>query len=302
MHSKKLPYTNEPSPHKSLPEKLQKSYGLDMARHIYTEHKNSNSNLFFSRLTDYKEMIAYYQGDQSVERYKKLFDLHINQDNSWLNIDWRIHNYASKRINIIVDMLAKEHYKARFDASDFLAVERKKEFEVKLKASHLLKGVREKLGLMAEESPDVGRLNFKSIDEIELYMDKDYKDTYAIEAEDAVDHYMNTNDWMQIQKDAALWLSITNTGCVKSHMSKSGEPRLEFCRPDRMVIPRSEFEDFRDMKKVGYLRDIALSTLKIESKGIAIAVNQTVISKSEWNKTQLKENDNITIIKATQGG
>jgi sulfur carrier protein len=42
--------------------------------------------------------------------------------------------------------------------------------------------------------------------------------------------------------------------------------------------------------------------LKIESKGIAIAINQTVISKSDWSTIQLKENDNITIIKATQGG
>lgn len=45
-----------------------------------------------------------------------------------------------------------------------------------------------------------------------------------------------------------------------------------------------------------------VTQLEIESKGIAIAVNQTVISKSEWSKTQLKENDNVTIIKATQGG
>jgi len=42
--------------------------------------------------------------------------------------------------------------------------------------------------------------------------------------------------------------------------------------------------------------------LEIESKGIAIAINQTVISKSDWSTIQLKENDNITIIKATQGG
>ena len=45
-----------------------------------------------------------------------------------------------------------------------------------------------------------------------------------------------------------------------------------------------------------------VAQLEIDSKGIAIAVNQTVISKSEWDKTELKENDNITIIKATQGG
>lgn len=42
--------------------------------------------------------------------------------------------------------------------------------------------------------------------------------------------------------------------------------------------------------------------LTIDEKGIAIAVNLTVISKSDWDKTTLKENDNITIIKATQGG
>jgi sulfur carrier protein len=45
-----------------------------------------------------------------------------------------------------------------------------------------------------------------------------------------------------------------------------------------------------------------INHLKIDDKGIAIAVNFTVIQKSDWGKTKLKENDNITIIKATQGG
>lgn len=48
--------------------------------------------------------------------------------------------------------------------------------------------------------------------------------------------------------------------------------------------------------------DAMVNQLSIDSKGIAIAVNHTVISKSDWSKTPLKENDNITIIKATQGG
>ncbi|MEI6595462.1 MAG: sulfur carrier protein ThiS [Bacteroidota bacterium] len=40
----------------------------------------------------------------------------------------------------------------------------------------------------------------------------------------------------------------------------------------------------------------------ISQKGIAVAVNNTVISKSAWEKYQLNENDKITIITATQGG
>ncbi|GAB4278287.1 MAG: hypothetical protein Kow0068_01850 [Marinilabiliales bacterium] len=37
-------------------------------------------------------------------------------------------------------------------------------------------------------------------------------------------------------------------------------------------------------------------------KGIAIALNGSVISKTNWEKTYLKEGDKILIIKATQGG
>ena len=46
-----------------------------------------------------------------------------------------------------------------------------------------------------------------------------------------------------------------------------------------------------------------LGEIKLNSpKGIAIAINNEVISKSSWEKHQLKENDRVTIIRATQGG
>ena len=37
-------------------------------------------------------------------------------------------------------------------------------------------------------------------------------------------------------------------------------------------------------------------------KGIAVALNNSVVSKPNWTKTELKENDKILIITATQGG
>lgn len=39
-----------------------------------------------------------------------------------------------------------------------------------------------------------------------------------------------------------------------------------------------------------------------KTKGIAVAINQNVIPKTDWEKTSLKANDNVLIIKATQGG
>ena len=39
-----------------------------------------------------------------------------------------------------------------------------------------------------------------------------------------------------------------------------------------------------------------------DTKGIAVAINNSVIPKTNWKKFQLNENDKIIIIKATQGG
>jgi sulfur carrier protein len=40
----------------------------------------------------------------------------------------------------------------------------------------------------------------------------------------------------------------------------------------------------------------------LDQKGIAVAVNNSVIPKATWANKILQENDKITIIRATQGG
>ena len=50
------------------------------------------------------------------------------------------------------------------------------------------------------------------------------------------------------------------------------------------------------------LYEIVFSQLGEQQKGIAIAVNDSVIPKSNWEKHILQSTDHILIIKATQGG
>jgi len=66
-----------------------------------------------------------------------------------------------------------------------------------------------------------------------------------------------------------------------------------------LIFVNNEKKDVSNLKTlVELLESINLNL----SKGIAVAVNNQVVAKGEWSKALLKENDKITIIRATQGG
>jgi len=50
------------------------------------------------------------------------------------------------------------------------------------------------------------------------------------------------------------------------------------------------------------LEEIVLLHTEGNLAGIAVALNQIVIPKSNWKQTTLAPNDNVLIISATQGG
>ena len=39
-----------------------------------------------------------------------------------------------------------------------------------------------------------------------------------------------------------------------------------------------------------------------ERRGVAVAINDAVVSRSSWSTRQLTENDRVLLIQATQGG
>jgi sulfur carrier protein len=51
------------------------------------------------------------------------------------------------------------------------------------------------------------------------------------------------------------------------------------------------------------LNELVLAELNSdETKGVAVALNFSIVPKQKWNETVLKENDEIEIVRAVQGG
>lgn len=65
-----------------------------------------------------------------------------------------------------------------------------------------------------------------------------------------------------------------------------------------------EIEINGELKK--FDKSISLKSLVDEivndTKGLAVAINNSVVSKEKWNETMLNEADKVLLIRATQGG
>lgn len=56
-----------------------------------------------------------------------------------------------------------------------------------------------------------------------------------------------------------------------------------------------------DLPENSSIRELA-DRLRLPEKGVAVAVNNQMIPRNEWENHMLQENDRITVIKAACGG
>lgn len=61
-------------------------------------------------------------------------------------------------------------------------------------------------------------------------------------------------------------------------------------------------DQIQEVKEETSVSEFVFSQIGEKQNGIAVAINEAIVPKSEWAKTYLKANDNLLIIKATQGG
>jgi sulfur carrier protein len=58
----------------------------------------------------------------------------------------------------------------------------------------------------------------------------------------------------------------------------------------------------RSFEQPQTLSELLLALNIDDSKGVAVALNNTVISREKWDKCVVNDNDKLLLIKAAQGG
>ena len=65
------------------------------------------------------------------------------------------------------------------------------------------------------------------------------------------------------------------------------------------ITVNDEAKSFSD---VSTLQDLVESLGLVGKAGIAVAVNDAVVTRTSWSECELADTDSVTIIQATQGG
>jgi hypothetical protein len=254
--------SDAPNPFANAGEKATDQYGLKVAKNLYNDYYKYNRGLFYDKTNSYREQIAYAQGNQGIDRYKKAMNLAKNKDMSFLNLDWRIVNYATKRVNILTNMMYSSEFKATFNAIDPTAIKQKREYNAKMRFLMQNKDFLQSIQGTSDVVPAVPDDLPESDEELEIIMETSYKNKFAMELEKASDFINDVSDYKQIKKQQSFDLVTLGVAGVWAGLGKNGFPENKYVDPTRIVVPPSKHEDFRDIDRVGWVEQMTLSEFR----------------------------------------
>lgn len=290
MFSKNTTYS-APDPLASHDEKSSKEYGLKFARFLYSNYlKGGSPNMFWNARHKYRVNEDYAMGSQSIDQYKERLDVFENDKESYVNINWAIRNYATKRINVAVGMLAQEQYDVIFQAIDPTAIDDKKNLQARMQAIQEQMKFIQTLGIATETMvPEEFRDRMpQTKEEIDLFMNMDYKHKAEMEMELGVSLCMEVNNYEQIKKEMAWDRVVLGVEACKIEMGPNGFPVARKLHPGDCIVPYSKYEDFRDIKEAGDIEFMSVQDFAMIAGG---QLNQDEIADIAENYATRESDD-----------
>ena len=251
-----------PNPLASREEKLEKAYGLQYMKEMYREWENDGAgvNLMSTRNQRYKRYREYAEGMQSVDQYKELVG--ANGDSSYLNLNWEVVPIIPKFVDVLVGGLTNQDYSIKCTAIDPISVDKKHQDKFKTLTKMDLKDfAHEAAGLTGLPLDE----DFKNLpedrDELDLFMELNYKQATEIAMEQGIELTMYLNDWEEIKKRIIRDLVVLDIGIAKTGV-ENGKITVRYVDPVNFVSSHSSNPDFRNMEYAGEIIYVTIHDLK----------------------------------------
>jgi len=258
-------YTGYPDLFCSKEKKATKEYGIQYFNAMYSDWVGESSNLLDIRSRRIRENRRYSAGMQAVDKYKQMFSDQTG-DLSYTSIDWSIVPIIPKFVDVVVNGVINQDHKIVATAIDRDAVEERYSAKKETKAKMILKEFNEDFGKMTGMDMSSYTENLPDSDEeLELYMDLNYKQAAEISMEEGVDFVFSYNDFDEIKKRVIRDLVDLNEGSLKVDVD-GGLVNVRYVDPMNLVRSYSNDPANKDIYHVGEVREMTIGELRAAVK------------------------------------
>ena len=258
--------THFPSQVVSDQEKDSLKYGLEVAKAIENEwfsgrSLNYNGNRFYSLQDKYHQRRLYARGEQSIQKYKD--ELSINGDLSYLNLDWTPVPIIPKFVDIVVNGMSDRQYDIKTYSQDQYGVSKRTDY---------VKSIME--DMRAREFNDQVKQSFNmdlykndketlpdSVEELELHMQLDYKQSVEIAEEQAINVLLQGNKYDLVRNRVLRDITVCGIGAIKTNFDFSNGVTIDYVDPANLVYSTTDSPYFEDVYYIGEVKTIPINEL-----------------------------------------
>jgi hypothetical protein len=252
-----------PSQFVSDAEKATVEFGLQIGQAIQYEwfKKTSNQCRFYTQARDFNRLRLYARGEQSIAKYKN--ELAVDGDLSYLNLDWTPVPILPKFVDIVVNGMSERLFKVKAYAQDALSQSKRSKYqnmiEGQMAAKPILETIQQKTGvdtfvMPPEELPT-------SDEELQLYMQLNYKPAIEIAEEEAINTIFDDNHYDDIRKRLDYDLTVLGISVAKHEFLPGTGVKLSYVDPANVVYSYTEDPQFKDCFYWGEIKTLPITEL-----------------------------------------
>lgn len=265
MDNKKplVPEVFFPSQLASDEQKQSKEYGLKIGQSIQFEwfRRDGGSSMFYNRWNEFHKLRLYARGEQSIAKYKN--EIAIDGDLSYLNLDWTPVPIIPKFVDIVANGMNERQFSIKAFSQDALSAEKRSKFQDMIEADMVAKPVLEQVSQEFGVNPfsvDPGELP-ETDQELELYMQLNYKPAIEIAEEQAITTVMQENHWQDIMPRLNYDLTVLGMAVAKHDFLPGFGIKLDYVDPANWIHSYTEDPYFKDCFYFGEVKQVPLSEI-----------------------------------------
>jgi hypothetical protein len=282
---------NFPSQAVSDLEKLNKEYGLKVARAIKHEWFSGATSKYNVYRNNFHNLRLYARGEQPIQKYKN--ELSINGDLSYLNLDWKPVPIIPKFVDIVVNGMAQRNYQINCYSQDEYGVSKRTAY-----MESLLRDMRAKnFDQMVQQQYDIDLKENDpetlpdSEEELKLHMQLNYKQGVELAEEQALKVLLEGSDYDLVRRRCLYDLTVLGIGATKTTFDWADGAKAEYVDPTNLVYSHTESPYFEDVYYVGEVKDIPINELVKQFPKLSEEDITELVDKKSYSTNNVSSDD-----------